>query len=55
MTYKHIIFSGVLGGLYGFIVGYNLPMPYSVILLIPGAMALGWYGLDIYRFIFRGE
>ena len=55
MMFKKIAFAATLGCLYGAIVGYILPMPYSLVALAVGSVALGWFSNDVYGYVFGGE
>ena len=52
---KEIAFAAALGCVYGAIVGYILPMPYSLIALAVGSVALGWFSTDVYGYFFKGK
>ena len=49
---EKILFASILGGLYGALVGYVFPDPYSWYVMFIGAAIIGWYSSNIFKALF---
>ena len=50
--YKKILYSAILGVLYGFLCDLIIPQPYTLPILLVGAIPIAYFYEDVYKFFF---
>lgn len=52
---KQILFATVLGGIFGVLISFVLPSPWSYVVAVFGGLAIGCFSTEIYESIFRSK
>ena len=54
-TIEKLLLVTLVGAIFGGLIGFILPFPYSLIVIFPVGFLIGWYGTEFHNFFFKDK